>query len=1019
MYPFHVHLIQSIFRYRKITTLNSRCCILQSEAKENGRLLAGTVDNTIRIIDVSVGDQIQVLRGHTSNVSTISVQPSSGTLMLSTALDGAVLWDLQTFHKRRRLRARSKSSIQTVFFLPPNGAQMLSCLQDGSLFVWDSVTLDCCYQLTSQRAPEIAYRTLCVTDDGAVLFAAGKSPAIHVWNLSTRTEESDAENVECNSSVRDICEIITLPPKVSSIRRISWLPRKTEADKTLAPVSSGSDRLDGCLAILGGDRQLRVLRRKSQPPLTSGVRSLDEGTTSVSNGRPHRTCLTARRLSARASPSEFRRVSPWRQCLCFGIGTLEDPQLSAFCAALYQSTHPSLLTQMTYLPASGCRLVAAISTTGVLEVYDLDASHAFAKQPAPPAYQISETDTSEVTSNGPQSGSCRATKSSNSSSSSSKRIPKNKSVSTHPLNSETRSLDLVDEETKQLLGRRRLRALLQEYGRFPAKHRLFIWRYLLQLPENTEAYKVLAQKGTHPSFANLAEKYPIKSSKLFRALQRTCSALAFWSELFGETNYLPLLAFPFVKLFQGNQLQAFEVLATVLTNWCAGWFEYFPNPPINVLCIVENLIAFHDRELYQHFVDCRITTEIYAWPLLQTVFSEIFTEEEWLCLWDTLVSYPPSFLITFTAAFILTARGPILRLRSIGEFELFFRTQCSLPVATVIARAHQVSASTLPELKPATFLDQLSRQPKTETSSPNPDSAGEISQKASSAASVSSSFVPLTRPFYPAVTRFPKFIVDFQIRERERIRREEKEYLRQRALAEEMLKRTEALAAEEQNWLRQQEVLATAEQQRRKIVAEEEAGLRERQKRLKDFLRELKLRELACVEQTAVRLRRLGLQQRQLDITDLDQKLDSLSNQRHQTEELFNNSTELTAIESTIERRRAENAALASSLRPPLTIADVRDDAGDSVETVVDGTAARPITHSPTSFSHQRSDPVDEGLLGRTYFPFTSTKLDLGAYHQGDLRAPSALTDPQPTSSAAARGVSFAAPETNLFSETP
>ncbi|VDN11082.1 unnamed protein product [Dibothriocephalus latus] len=100
---------------------------------------------------------------------------------------------------------------------------------------------------------------------------------------------------------------------------------------------------------------------------------------------------------------------------------------------------------------------------------------------------------------------------------------------------------------------------------FSGDFRLFIWRYLLKLPENTEAYKALSQKGIHPSFANLAEKYPVRSSKLFRSLQRTCSALAFWSELFGETTYLPLLAFPFVKLFQGNQLQAFEVLATVLS----------------------------------------------------------------------------------------------------------------------------------------------------------------------------------------------------------------------------------------------------------------------------------------------------------------------------------------------------------------------------------------------------------------------------------------------------------------------
>ena len=48
---------------------------------------------------------------------------------------------------------------------------------------------------------------------------------------------------------------------------------------------------------------------------------------------------------------------------------------------------------------------------------------------------------------------------------------------------------------------------------------------------------------------------------------RTVSALAHWSPLFGETDYLPMLTFPFVKLFQNNQLICFEMLATVLSEY--------------------------------------------------------------------------------------------------------------------------------------------------------------------------------------------------------------------------------------------------------------------------------------------------------------------------------------------------------------------------------------------------------------------------------------------------------------------
>ena len=49
---------------------------------------------------------------------------------------------------------------------------------------------------------------------------------------------------------------------------------------------------------------------------------------------------------------------------------------------------------------------------------------------------------------------------------------------------------------------------------------MFIWRSILRLPENHATYAALVDKGTHPAFENMHEKYPIKSRKLLRVLQR-------------------------------------------------------------------------------------------------------------------------------------------------------------------------------------------------------------------------------------------------------------------------------------------------------------------------------------------------------------------------------------------------------------------------------------------------------------------------------------------------------------------
>uniref|UniRef100_A0A9L0S4B8 TBC1 domain family member 31 n=1 Tax=Equus caballus TaxID=9796 RepID=A0A9L0S4B8_HORSE len=226
-----------------------------------------------------------------------------------------------------------------------------------------------------------------------------------------------------------------------------------------------------------------------------------------------------------------------------------------------------------------------------------------------------------------------------------------------------------ENELSEGLSKKRLQVLLKGYGEYPTKYRMFIWRSLLQLPENHTAFSNLIDKGIHAAFLNLQKNYPIKSRKLLRVLQRTLSALAHWSAIFSDTPYLPLLAFPFVKLFQNNQLICFEVIATLIINWCQHWFEYFPNPPINVLSVVENVLAFHDRTLLQHFMEHDITSQLYAWPLLETVFSEVLTREEWLKLFDNVFSNHPSFLLMTVVAYNICSRAPLLNCNLKDDFE--------------------------------------------------------------------------------------------------------------------------------------------------------------------------------------------------------------------------------------------------------------------------------------------------------------------------------------------------------------
>ncbi|KAE8599593.1 hypothetical protein XENTR_v10017246 [Xenopus tropicalis] len=420
------------------------------------------------------------------------------------------------------------------------------------------------------------------------------------------------------------------------------------------------------------------------------------------------------------------------------------------------------------------------------------------------------------------------------------------------------------------LSKQRLQALLKGFGEYPAKYRMFIWRSLLQLPENHAAFSSLLDKGTHTQYKLLHQEYPIKSRKLLRVLQRTLSALAHWSAIFGETKYLPLLAFPFVKLFQNNQLICFEVVATVITNWCQHWFEYFPNPPINILGMVENLLAHHDKELLQHFINYGVTSQVYAWPLLETLFSEVLTREEWLRLFDNVFSNHPSFLLMAVVSYIISSRSPLLHCNQKDDFEYFFHHRNNLDIGNMIREAYHLMDTSPAEIHPRRLL---------------------------------SDFEPLTRGQYPIFNKYPKFIVDYQGQERERIRQEEIEYLRERQLTHEVEAEAVKRRLEDEAWYQQQELLKGAEEQRRKLLMDEEQKLLHQRQRLATVKRELRLKELQLLDAARRRFLRYQQDQRKMELRRLDDELERKMSLRERETATIAKDVEIRQMELEAQRR--------------------------------------------------------------------------------------------------------------------
>ncbi|KFP35379.1 TBC1 domain family member 31, partial [Chlamydotis macqueenii] len=481
------------------------------------------------------------------------------------------------------------------------------------------------------------------------------------------------------------------------------------------------------------------------------------------------------------------------------------------------------------------RYIASVMENGSLNLYGVQALTQDVNKPPPPTFKVVE-DWSKCTSEA-NKPTMRVT----SGRSDQPLKSKGSKIQTRLLKLQVNtSLENKENELPGGLNKKRLQALLKGFGEYPAKYRMFVWRSLLQLPENHLAFSRLLDKGTHSAFVNIQNDYPIKSRKLLRVLQRTLSALAHWSAIFAETPYIPLLAFPFVKLFQNNQLICFEVVATVVVNFCQHWFEYFPNPPVNILSMMENVLAHHDKELLQHLIKYNVTSQVYAWPLLETLFSEVLTREEWLKVFDNIFSNHPSYFLMTVVAYIICSRAPLLLCKQTGDFEYFFHHRNNLDINVVIKEAYHLMEATPLDIHPQRMLDD---------------------------------FIPLTKGQYPVFNKYPKFIVDYQTQERERIRQDEIEYLRERQLAHEIEAKAQEQKAEDEAWYRKQELLREAEEQRRKMLLEEEEKLAEQRQRLAAVKRELKVKELQFLDASRRRFLKYQQDQRQMELKRLDDEI--------------------------------------------------------------------------------------------------------------------------------------------------
>ncbi|ALC41920.1 CG16896 [Drosophila busckii] len=273
-----------------------------------------------------------------------------------------------------------------------------------------------------------------------------------------------------------------------------------------------------------------------------------------------------------------------------------------------------------------------------------------------------------------------------------------------------RSIGGMQHELRQLLKRERLEAMLREYGCYPEKYRFIIWSTLLQLPSNGAQFQALLKLGQPAVVKQQCKK--INKELPRRGVIKVWSCLAHWCKVFGYAEFMPHLLYPFVKQLPKHSLVIFELMMTLLLNHFQLYFEFYPLPPENYLAMCENLLQCHDAQLCKYYKSLELKSQDYAWSLLHNAFAEALEQQQWLMLWDNVLTEPSYFLIFVVVAYNMLHREVLLRLPDKQAVQNFFREQNATDVPKLLSRARKLMRQCDASMHPRRFLQPFEPVPK-------------------------------------------------------------------------------------------------------------------------------------------------------------------------------------------------------------------------------------------------------------------------------------------------------------------
>ncbi|GAX43692.1 WD repeat protein with Ser/Thr protein kinase motif [Tolypothrix sp. NIES-4075] len=146
-------------------------------------LVTGSDDRTIKLWNLTTKQEIRTFKGHTSYIYAIAISPDGQTIASGSVDKTIKLWNLNTGKEIRTLKGHSDSVASVAF--SPDGKLLASSSLDKTIKLWNLETNKEIRTLTghSQAVASVAF-----SPDGKTLASGSWDKTIKLWNLNTGKE---------------------------------------------------------------------------------------------------------------------------------------------------------------------------------------------------------------------------------------------------------------------------------------------------------------------------------------------------------------------------------------------------------------------------------------------------------------------------------------------------------------------------------------------------------------------------------------------------------------------------------------------------------------------------------------------------------------------------------------------------------------------------------------------------------------------------------------------------------------